>query len=140
REAQALKTILQQQILLALEIEIEGWLRDPSRGDDRFDGRLVHPLAEEERIGGFPDASTRRFPTGERRGLGAGRSRGLGGRALFPFPLVRHVTRAISHSYRLTQASSSSGLDDRQIVHYSGRNRYVMCADHHRLPRSGRPT
>src|SRR5262249_27175008 len=120
REAQALKTILQQQILLVLEVEIEGGLRDPGRGDDRFDGRFVHPVAQEEGIGGFPDAGPRHFPTGERRGPGAGRSRGLGVLALFPFPWVRHATRAISHGYRGTQEDSASGLDDRQILLYSG--------------------
>src|SRR6266478_3408144 len=47
---QAAQAVLEQQIFLAVEVEVEGALRDAGGGADRVDGRLVDALLQEEPV------------------------------------------------------------------------------------------
>src|SRR4029453_7728523 len=65
-QAQALEAVLDEQVLLAVEVEVERPLRDVRRGADRVDGGGVDPALEEEAIGRLADRRPR--PLAPRRG------------------------------------------------------------------------
>src|SRR4029453_9426331 len=94
---EALQTVLQQQVFLALKVQIEGRLGHARGGGDRLDRRRLDAGAQEESVRGLADASASRFPAREN---GLARSDGTHGRnAPFYFTLVSQTTPAKSAVY-----------------------------------------